>query len=298
MAIPAQPIASEDLPRWVPGELLRSSDGCDWNSVALRAYRYGGLDVEVPPLSDFILVCYQEGTTLMERRFEGRWTRTECRPGDVSLLTRSQASHWHWTAPIDVAHVYLPSSLLSRVAADVLDRPVADVRLHDLLRMQDPAVSHIVQAMAHEAGSSAVGGALYAEALGTQLAVHLLRHYASVDFIDQSASGQLPAALRRRLEEFVEERLDQPLSLEELAAVAGMGVWSFCKRFRASFQTSPHGYVIDRRVERARRLLLHSTLALKAVAAECGFSDQAHLTRAVRARLGCTPAALRQGRPH
>lgn len=296
MALLAQPIASEDLPRWVPGELLRTSDRCAWKNLALRTYRYDGLDVQVPPLADFILVAYQRGATRMERRFEGRWTRTECRPGDISLLTRSQPSHWHWTEPIDVTHVYLSADLLSSVAADVLGKPIAEVRLHDLLRTQDPTLSGIAEAMAREAGGNAVGGKLYAEALGTQLAVHLLRHYAAVDFIDHAEDGQLPPVVRRRLEEFVEARLEQPLSLEELAAVAGMGVWSFCKRFRASFNTSPHCYVVDRRVERAQRLLTHSTLAVKAVAAECGFSDQAHLTRALRARLGCTPAALRQGR--
>ncbi|WP_216701335.1 AraC family transcriptional regulator, partial [Methylibium sp. T29] len=85
-----------------------------------------------------------------------------------------------------------------------------------------------------------------------QLAVHLLRHYASVDFIDRSGDGLMPVALRRRVEDFVEANLDQPLSLEALATVAGMGVWSFCKRFRASFHTSPHCYIVDRRLERAR----------------------------------------------
>jgi AraC family transcriptional regulator len=289
-----QLIRSEDLPRWVPGEVLRSSDGRGWKDVALRAYRYRGLDVQVPSMADFMVVSYQRGATRMERRFEGRWTRTECRPGDISLLTRSQLSHWHWTEPIDVSHVYLSEGIVSRVAADVLGRPIADVRLHDLLRTQDVAITGVVEAIAREAGETAIGGSVYVEALSTQLAVHLLRHYASVDFVDHSASGQFSMALRRRLEAHVEERLEQALSLEELAAVAGMGVWSFCKHFRASFGTTPHCYIVERRLERARRLLTRSALPLKAVAAECGFADQAHLTRAMRARMGCTPASLRQ----
>ncbi|MBO9644986.1 MAG: helix-turn-helix transcriptional regulator [Pseudacidovorax sp.] len=298
MSPSAQPIRSEDLPRWVPGEVLRTSDERGWREVALRAYRYSGLDVQVPPLADFMVVSYQHGTTRMERRFEGRWTRTECRPGDISLLTRSQQSHWNWTAPIDVTHVYLSESLVSRVAVDVLGKPIAEVRLHDLLRTEDAAMRAVVDAMAREAGESAIGGAVYVDALSTQLAVHLLRHYASVDFVDRSGDGQLPATLRRRLEDYIEANLQQSLTLDMLAAIAGMGVWSFCKRFRASFQVSPHCYIVDRRLQRARDLLIQGTLPPKAVAAECGFADQAHLTRAMRARMGCTPATLRQGRPH
>jgi AraC family transcriptional regulator len=293
-----QPIRSEDLPRWVPGEVLRTSDGGGWADVALRAYRYSGLDVQVPPLADFMVVSYQQGTTRMERRFEGRWTRTECRPGDISLLTRSQQSHWNWVEPIDVTHVYLSERLVSRVAADVLCRPIAEVRLHDLLRTEDTMIRTVVDAMARETSESAIGGAVYVDALSTQLAVHLLRHYASVDFIDRSGGGQLPAALRQRLVDYIEANLGQPLTLDVLAAIAGMGVWSFCKRFRASFQASPHCYIVDRRLQRARDLLVHGTLPPKAVATECGFSDQAHLTRAMRARMDCTPATLRLGRPH
>ncbi len=287
-------IAPEDLPRWVPGELLRASDGLGWKGVALRAYRYQGLDVPVPSMADFMVVSYKRGGTRMARRFEGRWTRTECHPGDVSLLTRAQASHWHWTENIDVTHVYLSESVVSRVAVDVLDRPIAEVRLHDLLRTRDEVVSGIVDAIAHEAGENGVGGALYVDALSTQLAVHLLRRYASVEFVDRSGSGELPANLRRRIADYVEEHLEQALSLEELASVACMGVWTFSKRFRASFHVTPHHYVVDRRLEQARQLLTQGRVPVKSVAASCGFADQAHLTRVMRSRLGCTPAALRR----
>jgi AraC family transcriptional regulator len=286
-------IRPEELPRWVPGALLHSSDGLGWRDVGLRAYRYEGLDVAVPAMADFMIVSYKRGSTFMERRFEGRWTRTECCPGDVSLLTRSQASHWHWTERIDVAHVYLAEELVSRVAADVLGRRVVEVRLHDLLRAQDPVVTGIVDAIGQEVGMAALGGSLYVEALSTQLVVHLLRRYASVDFVDQSGRGELPPALRRRIADYIEARLEHNMTLEELAGVAAMGVWTFGKRFRASFHTTPHHYIVDRRLARAQQLLAHGQLPVKAVASACGFADQAHLTRVMHARTGRTPGALR-----
>jgi AraC family transcriptional regulator len=286
-------IRPEELPRWVPGELLRCSAGQGWKGVELRTYRYSGLDVPVPAMADFMIVSYKRGSTMMERRFEGRWTRTECHPGDVSLLTRSQASHWHWTEQIDVSHVYLSDTVVSRVAADVLERPIAAVRLHDILRTQSPIVTETVEAISREAVGNGIGGALYVDALSTQLVVNLLRNFASVQFVDKSGRGELPPATRKRIVEYIEARIDQALSLEELAEVASMGVWTFGKRFRASFQTSPHQYVLDRRLEKAQQMLALGRLPVKAIASECGFADQAHLTRIMRARLGRTPAALR-----
>lgn len=287
-------IRPEDLPRWVPGTLLRSSDGLGWKGVSLRDYRYEGLDVEVPALTDFMIVSYQRGSTPVDRRFDGRWTRTECHPGDISLLTRSQATQWHWTAPIHVAHVYLSDERVARVAADVLGRPIADVRMHDLLRARDDVVSNIIAGITHEAGEAAIGGALCVDALSTQLVVHLLRLYAEIDFVDHSGTGQLAPALRRRIVDYIDERLEQSLTLDVLADLANMGVCTFAKHFRASFQTTPHQYIIERRLDRARELLSQQRVPVKAVASACGFADQAHLTRVMRARYGHTPAALRK----
>jgi AraC family transcriptional regulator len=286
-------IRPEELPRWVPGEVLRCSDGLGWKGVGLRSYRYQGLDVPVPAMADFMVVSYKRGSTMMERRFEGRWTRTECHPGDISLLTRSQASHWHWTEKIDVTHLYLSDDVVSRVAADVLERPIAAVRLHDLLRAQSPIVTAVIDEISREAGGAGLGGALYVEALTTQLIVNLLRDFASVQFVDKSGRGELPLAVRRRIVDYIEDRIDQSLTLEELAEVASMGVWTFGKRFRASFKTTPHQYVVDRRLEKAQKMLALGRLPVKAIATECGFADQAHLTRVMHARLGRTPASLR-----
>ncbi|HKY93042.1 MAG TPA: AraC family transcriptional regulator [Nevskiaceae bacterium] len=287
-------IRYHELPTYVPGEILRNSDGLGWKDVALRSYRYEKQDVVVPSLADFMIVSYQQGDTAMERRFDGRWTRTECHPGCVSLLTRSQLTHWNWTNGIDVTHAYLSYDLMARVAEDVLDRPVAEIRLDDVLRAEDPVITNIVDAMTRESDAAGMGGRLYVDALGTQLALHMLRRYAHVDFRDRSSTGKLPPSTCYRLVEYIDSHLDRPLPLEELASIAGLGVWSFGNRFRESFDQTPHAFVLERRIERARRLLCKAELPVKAVASVCGFSDQAHLTRALKARHGITPAALRR----
>ena len=80
----------------------------------------------------------------MERRYEGAWTKTHCAPGDVSLLTKSQRSHWHWTEEIEVSHVYLSENLVSGICAEVTGRCIADVRLQDVLKSHDPIVTAAV----------------------------------------------------------------------------------------------------------------------------------------------------------
>ena len=286
-------ITPSEVPNYVPGAVTAASDNLGWNGVWLRGYRYGALDVVVPPVSDFTIVSYLRGATLMERRCEGAWTRTYCGPGDVSLLTRSQRSHWHWTEEIDVSHVYLSESLVSGICAEVTDRSIADVRLQDVVKTHDPIVTATVAAITGEARQQALGGGLYVEAAATQLVVHLLRKYARVTFRERTGEGRLSPAQVRRMTDYIESRLHEQLSLETLAAVAGMGVWTFTRHFRKSFGRTPHAYIIERRIDRARRLLVEGSLPIKEVASVCGFADQAHMTRLFRAHLHTTPATLR-----
>lgn len=287
-------IKPSDLPTWVPGRILSASDGLGWKDAGHRSYRYTGLDVPIPPMDHFMIVRYETGETLMDRCVAGRWSRKRCSPGDFSLLTRSEHSHWHWTGHIDVSHTYLSETLLSRVARDVMDRDVADVRLNDILQAQDAVVTGISDLIQQEVLSPAKGGPLYVEALTIQLSVHLIRKYAAVSFRENAPVGPLSPQQLRRIDEYLEASLHDAVTIEQMAHIAGLGVWTFSKHFRATTGCSPYEYVMTMRVERAVRLLTTGHRVIKEVAAACGFSDQAHLTRILRARTGATPAQHRQ----
>lgn len=287
-------ITPRDLPTWVPGRIMSASDGLGWKDVAHRSYHYAALDVPIPPMDDFMIVRYRGGQTLMDRRVEGHWTRKQCAPGDFSLLTRSEQSHWHWTESIDVSHTYLSEALMQRVASDITERSVAAVRLHDVLQARDPVVTSIVDAITTEAEQRGLGGSLYVEALAIQLAVHLFRKYACIDFRDDAPAGPLSPTRMRRLEEYVDACLHEGITIEQMAEIVGLGVWTFSRHFRATTGASPYDFVTRRRLERATRLLATGGQAIKEVAAMCGFADQAHLTRVMRARLGTTPARLKK----
>ena len=287
-----EPITPEDLPKWVPGRITCASDNLDWKGVFMRAYDYKGQDVKIPPMRDFMIVAYKQGETYMQRRFDGAWTKTNCGPGSVSLLTRSQASHWQWPEDIEVNHIYLEETLLSGLAREALGREVAEVKLRDLLNIEDETLTAGVAAIRREIENPGLGGALYVEAVAHQIGLHLLRNYASIEVTAEPDESKLDPRQQRRVLEHIDAHL-HTVSLESMAQSIGLGVWSFSRRFRETIGRSPYAFVLDRRVEHARRYLAESAKPIKEIAALCGFSDQAHLTRTFRARLACTPARYR-----
>lgn len=261
----------------------------------MRAYGYHGQDVEIPAMRDYMLVSYQTGVTPMRRRFSGRWSETLCRPGAVSLLTRSQLSHWHWTEDVTVTHVYLTQEFVSDIAREFTGRGVEEVSLDDVLRTDDPILTGAVHTIASEAQNPTHGSDLYIEAVGRQLVIHLLRNYADIRLCRDAARGQLSFAQRARALDFIEANLHRHLDLGEIAAELNLSVSTFSRHFSETFGQPPYAYVTERRLERARRLLMETQRPTKEIAVVCGFSDQPHLTRMFTRRYGVSPAAFRKG---
>jgi len=92
----------------------------------------------------------------------------------------------------------------------------------------------------------------------------------------------------QRALQHIEQHLGQPLSLAELADMAGLSVWRFATVFREQVGLSPHRYICRLRVERAQALIRAGVPPAKA-ASEAGFYDQSHLSRHFKNWCGMTP---------
>jgi AraC-like DNA-binding protein len=100
--------------------------------------------------------------------------------------------------------------------------------------------------------------------------------------------GEHAAVRRARLH--LQDRWDQPVSLAELAGLAGLSRFELIRRFREQNGLTPHAFQRDLRIDRARALLSDGVPAA-AVAAACGFADQPHLSRMFKRLVGVTPGA-------
>lgn len=129
-----------------------------------------------------------------------------------------------------------------------------------------------------------------ADAFAAECGVLALRELA-VSQLTPAAESATDAPLARRLREMLDDRLVESFTIAEAAAELGVHRSHLVRVFTRSFGIAPHRYVIGRRVDRARRLLLSGCSPAEA-AAESGFHDQAHLTRHFRSTLGATPGVF------
>ena len=110
--------------------------------------------------------------------------------------------------------------------------------------------------------------------------------------LPRPAGGLAPRTLVR-LKEHIDANLDSPLTMTELARIAGLSISHFARCFRKSVGMPPHHYVKQRRVARAREMLAATDLPVAEIALVLGFSDQSHFTRRFREVMGVPPGAYR-----
>ena len=111
---------------------------------------------------------------------------------------------------------------------------------------------------------------------------------------DPHAVGGLAPWQARRVEALLAEHADGNIALAILATECGVSVRHCGRAFRHSVGKSPHRWLVERRVARAKQMLGEGIASIAAIAQACGFADQSHLTRAFTANVGASPARWRR----
>ncbi len=222
---------------------------------------------------------------------DGRTHRRVQSHGDIDIVPAGLDGAWEDDAECAILRLYVSPELPRRVAED-LGRNPDGITITPRFQLRDPRVETIAWAIKSELEAPFPSDRLYAETLGMALAVRLIEGGNPPPRPDAGSGRTLPPRKRGELIAFIEAHLDLPLSLKDLATIAGFSVSHLKTLFRNTFGMPMHQYVMRRRVERARALLLSSDLPRGQIALEAGFAHQSHMARCVRRVTGLTPGAI------
>jgi AraC family transcriptional regulator len=186
-----------------------------------------------------------------------------------------------------------PSATGAWVHASYTSRQAERVTIVPSLFANDPLLHHIALLLQTTIAAEGVAEQLYASVLADALVIHFLRRYtASRPPMRQASGGLAPSKLRRMIA-YIQDHLEQTLSLATLATVAQTSPAHFARLFKQATGRTPHQYVITCRMAYAKRLLVETDMPLSEVAPQVGCADQSHFTALFRKHVSMTPLVYR-----
>ena len=216
-------------------------------------------------------------------------------PGMLRLIAPEESEHTVRSTPATALLVQFSEEHLQTIFArfEYQHTPAAHVFIHPLFR-RSGTVLRLVREVKYARAFEGPARRCFLDGIAQALVGVL------IDFHKRFGQGmsakELPTLTDRqwaRCCAYADERLHKKLSLKEWADSAGLSVSDFARRFERKSAETPYAWFMGRRIDRAKGLLVKTSLSLSDLACTLGFSSQSHFTEAFRVRAGSSPARWR-----
>ena len=298
-------VSVEDYHRYLPvdrGEITVFSD----NEHCLKLDSYvlpPSLDEHPSPVLDVHTFGVIFNTPSQLRVYKGNINEEKVFSGDynkesVVMVPRGQGLSYQWKLLDSLESfsgygVFLPHSAVETVIAQNLDIDPATIDLIPGMNKQCPVVFEVTRQLIQLYREPGPLNQLYLESATQFFAAHMLKTWCTHSHAIKNYKSRLSSVQIAKVNEYIEQHLDQKIGLTELAALVGLSEYHFIRQYKASTGYTPYQYLVWRRVEQAKGLLSHPTLPITDIALRLGFSDGSHFARVFRKMTGVTPRQYR-----
>ncbi len=266
---------------------LRSSAALGWQGFGAEMLGVPAGPHRIPPAAHHRIGMHV-GTPVRARCLcNGRGIARIQAHGDADVVPAGLDGEWADETDCTILRIWIGEEF-ARTTVEQLGLNPARAHIRPQFQLRDTRLQHLAWALRAELEAEEASDALYAESLGTAIVVRLIE---GVPEPDRRRRTLAPHAAARVID-FIESSIDQRLTLTELAALVGLSVPHFKVLFRETLGVPVHQYVIQRRVERAKRLLLERRMSVTQIALETGFAHQSHMAHWVNRLLGTTPREI------
>jgi AraC family transcriptional regulator len=288
LAEPSDELAriQEEAPPLVPGLFSGETRLTGrWRNHPFEAY--------VPGMKDHVLVAKFSGAGEASVKIDGKTLSADSAPGTITLAPRGHDGEWRVAGAVEISTIFLGPARL-QVCADQIARG-REPELFDRINFRDPKLFTIMMLLCDEVESGANSSRLVVERLIDLVCLQLLRAHSSIDTpLETAARRGLAAWQVRRVNSYLHDNLGRDIGLQELADIVGLSRFHFCHAFRMATGYTPHAWLTQLRIDKARQLICDRRLRIIDVALAVGFQTPSAFAARFRRITGVTPTGFRK----
>lgn len=275
-----------------PPDLCSASSG--WRGALLRRWRGTSPDMEQPRLDQPYIVLHLDGAKRITRRGDGPALTVDAAAAAITAVPAGAAHSWSTQGPIGFAHLYLDPAFVGRTVQEKFDRDPRSVVLNECVGSDSPLLRALFTAMIAQVEAPGFASRLVLDTLLQGFLVQLLCELSTLNDAMRGASHSLAPRRLRRVLDYIEANLADEIELDDLVHVAGGSRFHFSRAFRDATGFPPYRYLVHRRVNAAKSLLLDADLSIEQISERCGFKSSAQFSVMFKQMFGTTPARFRR----
>lgn len=290
---PSRQVSIDDIVHVLSHRATATTRGREWTGVTVDMYAALPNVSERYPALDHHLICFcPYGSARLVQGRDGKIHESLISAGTSMLMPAGCDSLWEGSASA-TARLRIPTALIESAAGQIGWRSTSQVEIRNVFETRDTVIAHIASIlMAELKRQPHPAQTLIVDQVSNALAAHLLRNFNAFEPLVPRDLTALSKVELARLTGFIEENLDRPIGLAELAAIVNVSRFHFSRLFKRSTGTTAISFVEQSRIRRAQSLILETGLPLAEIALAVGFADQSHFTRRFHRQVGCTPAVF------
>jgi AraC family transcriptional regulator len=214
-------------------------------------------------------------------------------PGKFCLMPKHSESHWQLGQTQQFMHLYFTDDYLKQLALKVFDIDPRMLQLPELTFTDEAATEALFRHCIANNDWVNGGDHLAMEQVSNTILVSMLQNMGISKTVTHLKGGLSPKVISM-VRDYMHANFHRQIFLSELAELAQLSEYHFCRMFKQSLAQTPQAYLLTIRIEQVKLRLTSASESASDIALQCGFANQSHMGRYFKKLVGISPRQYRQ----